>query len=107
MELEANHYMAIGMFLSFIVLIFMGYPVAWLMGGLAIIFTAISATSDTYLDTFLGVDWGYSRIVVTRIYAVMNNWVLVALPMFIFMGIMLDRSAIAEDLMNDLSKLFG
>ena len=107
MEFEANHYMAIGMFLSFIVLIFMGYPVAWLMGGLAIIFTGISVLSDNYLDTFFGVDWGYSRIVVTRIYAVMNNWVLVALPMFVFMGIMLDRSAIAEDLMNDLSKLFG
>ncbi len=107
MELEPNHYMAIGMFVSFIVFIFMGYPVAWLMGGLAIIFTAISYASDTYLDTFFGVDWGYSRIVATRIYAVMNNWVLVALPMFVFMGIMLDRSAIAEDLMRDLSKLFG
>lgn len=95
------------MFVSFIVLIFMGYPVAWLMGGLAIIFTGISVFSDAYLDTFFGVDWGYSRIVVTRIYAVMNNWVLVALPMFVFMGIMLDRSAIAEDLMTDLSKLFG
>ena len=107
MEFEANHYMAVAMFVSFIVLIFMGYPVAWLMGGLAIIFTAISVFSDAYLDTFFGVDWGYSRIVVTRIYAVMNNWVLVALPMFVFMGIMLDRSAIAEDLMTDLSKLFG
>ena len=107
MEFEGNHYMAMAMFISFIVLIFMGYPVAWLMGGLAIIFTAISYFSDYYLDTFFGVDWGYTSIVVTRIYAVMSNWVLVALPMFVFMGIMLDRSAIAEDLMNDLSKLFG
>ncbi len=44
---------------------------------------------------------------VDRIYAVMSNWVLVALPMFIFMGIMLDRSGIAEDLMTDLARLFG
>lgn len=107
MEFEANHYMAMLLFASFIGLIFMGFPVAWLMAGLAVIFTAISAASDTYLDTFFGVDWGYSSIVVTRIYAVMANWVLVALPMFIFMGIMLDRSGIAEDLMTDLSKLFG
>lgn len=107
MEFEANHYMAMGMFAAFIVFIFMGYPVAWLMGGLAVIFTAVSVLSDTYLDTFFGVDWGYSSIVVTRIYAVVNNWVLVALPMFVFMGIMLDRSGIAEDLMNDLTKLFG
>ena len=107
MEFEAGHYMAMAMFLSFIVLIFMGYPVAWLMGGLAMIFTVVSVVSDTYLDTFFGVDWGYTSILVTRIYAVMSNWVLVALPMFVFMGIMLDRSGIAEDLMSDLTKLFG
>ena len=107
MEFEPNHYMAMLLFASFISLIFMGYPVAWLMGGLAIVFTAISVVSDNYLDTFFGVDWGYSSIVVARIYAVMSNWVLVALPMFIFMGIMLDRSGIAEDLMTDLAKLFG
>lgn len=107
MEFEANHTLAMLLFASFILLIFIGYPVAWLMGGLAILFTAVSVLSDTYLDTFFGVDWGYSSILVTRIYAVMSNWVLVALPMFIFMGIMLDRSGIAEDLMRDLSKLFG
>ena len=41
MEFEAGHYMAMAMFLSFIVLIFTGYPVAWLMGGLAMIFTRL------------------------------------------------------------------
>ena len=46
-------------------------------------------------------------IVVTRIYAVMKNWVLVALPMFVFIGVMMDKSGIAEDLMTDLTKLFG
>lgn len=104
---DPAQYMAIALFISFIVLIFTGYPVAWLMGGLAVAFTAISVFSDTYLDTFFGVDWGYSSIVVARIYAVMNNWVLVALPMFVFMGIMMDKSGIAEDLMTDLTKLFG
>jgi len=104
---DPAQYLAIALFLSFIVLIFTGYPVAWLMGGLAVAFTAISVASDTYLDTFFGVDWGYTSIVVTRIYAVMNNWVLVALPMFVFMGIMMDKSGIAEDLMTDLTKLFG
>jgi TRAP-type mannitol/chloroaromatic compound transport system permease large subunit len=107
MEYELSHLMAMGLFASFIVCLFIGYPVAWLMGGLAIIFTAISVLSDTYLDTFIGLDWGYSSIMVARIYAVMNNWILVALPMFIFMGIMLDRSGIAEDLMTNLAKLFG
>ena len=107
MEFDTNHFMALALFGSFIALIFMGYPVAWLMAGLSIAFTLISVLSDNYLDTFFGVDWGYTSIVVDRIYAVMSNWVLVALPMFIFMGIMLDRSGIAEDLMTDLAKLFG
>ncbi|MCR9140209.1 MAG: TRAP transporter large permease subunit [Alphaproteobacteria bacterium] len=104
---DPAQYMAIALFVSFVALIFTGYPVAWLMGGLAVAFTVISVLSDTYLDTFFGVDWGYSSIVVDRIYAVMNNWVLVALPMFVFMGIMMDKSGIAEDLMTDLAKLFG
>ena len=104
---DPAQYMAVALFVSFIVLIFTGYPVAWLMGGLAIAFTCMSVLSDTYLDTFFGVDWGYSSIMVARIYAVMNNWVLVALPMFVFMGIMMDKSGVAEDLMTDLTKLFG
>lgn len=104
---DPAQYMAIALFVSFVGLIFTGYPVAWLMGGLAVAFTAMSVLSDTYLDTFFGVDWGYSSIIVDRIYAVMNNWVLVALPMFVFMGIMMDKSGIAEDLMTDLAKLFG
>jgi tripartite ATP-independent transporter DctM subunit len=40
-------------------------------------------------------------------WAVMTNWVLVALPMFVYMGLMLDRSGVAEDLMKNLSRLFG
>jgi tripartite ATP-independent transporter DctM subunit len=104
---DPAQYMAIVLFASFVGLIFTGYPVAWLMGGLAVAFTAMSVLSDTYLDTFFGVDWGYSSIIVDRIYAVMNNWVLVALPMFVFMGIMMDKSGIAQDLMTDLAKLFG
>ena len=75
--------------------------------GLAIILTGVSVFSDFYFDTFIGLDWGYSSIMIERIYAVMNNWILVALPMFIFMGIMLDHSGIAEDLMTNLAKLFG
>ena len=99
--------MSILLFLSFITLIFIGFPVAWTMGGLAVLFTLVSMLSDTYLDTFFGVDLKFASMVVYRLYGVMANWVLVALPMFIFMGIMMDKSGIAEDLMTDLSKLFG
>ena len=107
MELVFEYFMAILLFFSFITLIFYGFPVAWTMGGLAVLFTMISMLSDNYLDTFFGVDWKFASMVVYRLYGVMANWVLVALPMFIFMGIMMDKSGIAEDLMTDLSKLFG
>ena len=55
---DPAQYMAIALFFSFILLIFTGYPVVWLMGGLAVVLTAISVMLDRYLDTFFGVDRG-------------------------------------------------
>ena len=107
MNLIIENFLAIALFFSFIIFIFSGFPIAWLMGGLSVLFTLIAILSDTYLDTFFGIDWGFASMVVYRLYGVMENWVLVALPMFIFMGVMLDKSGIAEDLMKDLSRLFG
>lgn len=107
MNLIIENFLAIVLFFSFILFIFSGFPIAWLMGGLSVLFTLIAILSDTYLDTFFGIDWGFASMVVYRLYGVMENWVLVALPMFIFMGMMLDKSGIAEDLMKDLSRLFG
>ncbi|MGB0732281.1 MAG: TRAP transporter large permease [Pontibacterium sp.] len=105
--MEINEILAIAMFSSFILLLFTGYPVAWVMGGVAIIFAAISIVAETHFDAFIGIDWNYVSIVVPRIWNIMTNWVLVALPMFVFMGMMLDRSGVAEDLMANLSKMFG
>ncbi|OZG71024.1 C4-dicarboxylate ABC transporter [Hahella sp. CCB-MM4] len=105
--MEANEWLAIAMFASFILLIFSGFPVAWLLGGIAVIFTGISLFADNYLDTFIGIDWNYTALTVDRIWAIMSNWVLVALPMFVFMGQMLDRSGMAENLMHNVSRLFG
>ena len=48
MELILEHFMAILLFFSFITLIFYGFPVAWTMGGLAVLFTMISMFSDNY-----------------------------------------------------------
>ena len=107
MNLIIENFLAIALFFSFILFIFSGFPIAWLMGGLSVLFTLIAILSDTYLDTFFGIDWGFASMVVYRLYGVMENWVLVALPMFIFMVMMLDKSGIAEDLMKDLTRLFG
>ena len=95
--MPAGHYLAILMFLGFIALIFTGFPVAWVLGGLAILFTALAIIADIDLGTAIGIDWSYTSISVERMWNVMENWVLVALPMFIFMGLMLDRSARRSD----------
>lgn len=95
------------MFFSFILLIFTGFPVAWVLGGLAVIFTAIGIILRVDFDLAVNMDWQYSSLIVDRIWDVMNNWVLVALPMFIFMGLMLDRSGVAQKLMDNFVKLFG
>jgi len=105
--MEINEILAILMFVSFIGLLFMGFPVAWTLTGVAMVFAAISIFCDTYLDTFIGIDWAYVSLIVNDLWSVMQNWVLVALPMFIFMGLMLDRSGIAEQMMGNFTQLFG
>ncbi|GGC09605.1 C4-dicarboxylate ABC transporter [Marinobacterium zhoushanense] len=105
--MEINEILAIVMFSSFILLLFSGFPVAWVLGGVALIFAVVSMIADQVWDAWIGIDWEYVSIVVPRIWNVMTNWVLVALPMFVFMGLMLDRSGIAEDLMSNLVRLFG
>jgi len=105
--MEINEILAILMFISFIGLLFLGFPVAWTLAGIAIVFATISIFCDTYLDTFIGIDWAFVSLMVDDIWNTMQNWVLVALPMFIFMGLMLDRSGIAEQMMESFTKLFG
>ncbi|PCI52397.1 MAG: C4-dicarboxylate ABC transporter [Gammaproteobacteria bacterium] len=105
--MEINEILATCMFFSFILLLFTGFPVAWVLGGISIVFAAISIFIDAQFDTFIGIDWNYVSIIIPRMWAVMTNWVLVALPMFVFMGLMLDRSGVAEDLMKNLARLFG
>ena len=102
-----NEIMALLMFLSFIVLVFTGFPVAWILAGLAVLFTAVSIVFSVDLGVPISVDWAYTSLTVDRIWNVMENWVLVALPMFILMGLLLDRSGIAKQLMTSVARLFG
>ena len=105
--MEINDVLSVLMFVSFIGLVFTGFPVAWSISGISIIFAVIAIICDTYFDTFIGIDWAYLSLIVDNIWNVMQNWVLVALPMFIFMGLMLDRSGIAEEMMDNFTQLFG
>ena len=105
--MEANDYLVIAMFLTFVGLLFTGFPVAFVLGGVAVLFTFVGYFSDLWLGTITGLDLLTFGLSVNRIYKFMDNWVLVALPMFIFMGLMLDRSGIAESLMKSMQALFG
>lgn len=105
--MPANEWLAVALFAAFIGLVFTGYPVAWVLGGLAVLFTGLAIVADVDLGLAVGVDWAYTSITVERIWDVMTNWVLVALPMFVYMGLMLDRSGMAESLMRNFVRLFG
>ncbi|MCZ6709556.1 MAG: TRAP transporter large permease subunit [Gammaproteobacteria bacterium] len=105
--MPGNEVLALLMFISFIALVFTGFPVAWILGGLAVLFTAFAIVIDVDFNIAIGVDWNYTSIAVDRIWNVMENWVMVALPMFIFMGLLLDRSGIANQLMTSVARLFG
>ncbi|MDJ0993497.1 MAG: TRAP transporter large permease subunit [Dinoroseobacter sp.] len=102
------------MFLSFIALLFTGFPVAWVLAGVGVAYCGIAYLFDNDLmlwtgleSTFTGLDYLTLGAVVNRVYATMSNAVLVALPMFIFMGLMLDESGVAERLMSSMQRLFG
>ena len=99
--------LAMGMIVSFICLVFTGYPIAWILGGLAVVFTALAIVLEVDFGIPMGIDWFYTSMTVDRIWDVMENWVMVALPMFIFMGILLDRSGIARGLLTGFARLLG
>ena len=87
------------MFVAMAVLIFTGYPVAFVLGGIGLAFGLIGIGMDLFNVAKFGAVYG-------RIYGgSIENIVLVAIPMFIFMGVMLEKSGIAEDLLYTLQIL--
>jgi tripartite ATP-independent transporter DctM subunit len=107
--LETYEFIVIGLMLGFILLIFSGYPIAWTLAGVSFWVAAIAIVGTTYLDwdTFLLDRWIKIGAITDRIWAQMQNTVLVALPMFVFMGLMLDQSGVADKLMQSFTRLFG
>lgn len=106
--------LVIAMFLTFIALLFTGFPVAWTLAGVGVAYCGLAYLFDNGMmnwtgleETLTGLDYLTLGAVVNRVYATMSNAVLVALPMFIFMGLMLDESGVAERLMSSMQRLFG
>jgi len=105
--MEINEILVISMFLTFIAALFTGIPVGYVLAGVGVLYGFLGYMSDIYLGTITGLDLNTLGLVVSRIFSLMENWVLVALPMFIFMGLMLDKSGVAERLMLSMQDLFG
>ena len=106
--MEISVVCVVGMFATFGVLLLTGFPVAWVLGGSAVLWTAIGLIAVEGFGADLWFDWGSSiALVPERLWSIVSSETLVALPMFIFMGIMLDQSGVAERLMNNMVKLFG
>ncbi len=107
MHFLPEYYLVIAMFVTFIALIFTGYPVAWVLAGTGILFAGVGYITDILDWTFTGLSYNTLGLLTGRLYGIMYNWVLVALPMFIFMGLMLDKSGVAEQMMKSMQRLFG
>jgi tripartite ATP-independent transporter DctM subunit len=105
--MEISDLLVISMLVAFIGLLMTGFPITFVLSGLAMVFAIVGGLADTYLDTATGLDFSVLGMVVMRVFKLMSNWVLVAIPMFIYMGLMLDRSGIAEKMMNAMQILFG
>src|SRR6516164_710688 len=81
-------------------LLIAGYPVALTLAGVSLAFATLG-----HLAGVMDID--LLRALPTRIFGVMTNEVLLAIPLFIFMGVMLERSRIAEELLETMGRLFG
>jgi tripartite ATP-independent transporter DctM subunit len=94
------HYMAPIMFAALVVFLLLGYPVAFSLGAVGLIFAFIGIEVGQFRPDFL-------QALPERIYGIMNNDVLLAIPFFTFMGLILERSGMAEDLLDTIGQLFG
>jgi len=87
--------LALVLFALVFVLLLAGFPVAFTLGGISVIFGLLT----------LGTDFFY--LLPLRVFGTMGNYVLIAVPLFIFMGMMLEKSGIAESLLETMALLFG
>ncbi|MEM8662561.1 MAG: TRAP transporter large permease subunit [Pseudomonadota bacterium] len=88
------------MFVTAIVLLLTGFPVAFTLAGTGLIFALIGSAAGVF-------DFAFVNALPQRIYGTMTNEVLIAVPLFVFMGVLLERSKVAEELLETMGQLFG
>jgi tripartite ATP-independent transporter DctM subunit len=92
--------MALLLFAGICVALMAGYPVAFTLGGVSLLFAGVGVLTGTFEAAFL-------TALPNRIFGIMNNQTMLAVPLFIFMGVVLEKSRVAEDLLESMSRLFG
>ncbi len=94
------------MFLSLVVFLLLGYPVAFSLAANGLMFFVLATELSPYSDS-ISLSWPLLGTLPGRILDVMRNDTLLAIPFFTFMGIILERSRMAEDLLETVGQLFG
>jgi TRAP-type mannitol/chloroaromatic compound transport system permease large subunit len=94
------------MFLSLVAFLLLGYPVAFSLAANGLAFFVLGVWLSPYSST-VNLDWNLLQTLPGRIIDVMRNQQLLAIPFFTFMGIILERSRMAEDLLETVGQLFG
>lgn len=89
------------LFIAVCAVLLLGYPVALSLGGTALAFAAIGLLLPDIFDPV------FLQALPNRVYGIMTNQTLIAVPLFVFMGVMLERAKIAEDLLGTMADLFG
>jgi len=86
--------------LAVCLVLLLGFPVALSLGGTALAFAYLGSALDLFDPAFL-------EALPNRLYGIMTNQTLIAVPLFVFMGVMLERSRVAENLLDTMAALFG
>ncbi|PZQ99672.1 MAG: C4-dicarboxylate ABC transporter [Cereibacter sphaeroides] len=106
MEIIATN-MAPIMFASLIIFLLIGYPVAFSLAANGLLFFAIGVWLAPMSEGTITLDWPLLFTMPQRLWGVMSNETLLAIPFFTFMGIVLERSGMAEDLLDTIGQVFG
>src|ERR687890_186817 len=95
------------MFVALVVFLLLGYPVAFSLAANGLLFFFIAVELAPYAPANINLSWSLLQALPERIYGTMSNEVLLAVPFFTFMGLILERSGMAEDLLDTIGQLFG
>ena len=95
------------MFCALVVFLLLGYPVAFSLGACGLFFFIVGVELAPYSKGTISLDWPLLGTLPERVFGVMNNDTLLAIPFFTFMGLILERSGMAEDLLDTIGQLFG